>query len=169
MKTAFALLSLSFLLVSCATTGKSILDVPSIKSQNIQTSALSGLPKRSLSIAVLDERVDKKNSDEMKKEVSRAVSEALTREGINVSPEGYSTLTLKIHNTEMGKHKEGCVRVSSQLTLPKKAKLGSDASSCFETRTPFGNKMSVDITKAYEEALSLAFKNLDQALGQLNQ
>ncbi|WP_295899558.1 hypothetical protein [uncultured Bdellovibrio sp.] len=168
MKTALVLVSSALLLSSCAITGKSIRDVPAIKSQNIQVSALSGLPKRNISLTVVDARDDKNQSAELQTEITRAVTEALAREGTTVSTPGANDLVLTIHNTEMGKYKEGCVKITSSLTIPKKAKLGAEASSCFEMKNPFGAKMSVDITKAYEEALSLIFKNLDQGLGQLN-
>lgn len=168
MKTALALSIISFLLTSCAVTGKSIRDVPMIKSQNIQVSALSGLPKRNVSLSVVDERDDKNQSAELRAEITRAVTEALAREGTTVTTPGANSLVLTIHNTEMGKFKEGCVKITSHLVVPQKAKLGAEASSCFETNNPFGSKMSVDISKAYEEALSLIFKNLDQGLGQLN-
>jgi hypothetical protein len=59
------------------------------------------------------------------------------------------------------------VKIAGALTIPKKAKVSSDSSACFEAKSPFGQKMSADITKSYEEALTIMFKGLNQSLNQL--
>ncbi len=158
---------LGSILTSCAISGKTIRDVPMINPKNIPVSALSALPKRNLSLQVIDERKDKNQSSELLSEISRAVTEALTREGTTVSTPGANDLTLTVQEYETEKFKEGCVKIVASITIPKKAKLGAEASSCFESKSPFGQKIGANIGKAYEEALTLIFKNLDQGLAKI--
>lgn len=166
MRFLFLALSLAFL-SSCVISGKTIRDVPVINDKNIQVSALSALPKRNLSLTVVDERADKNQSLELRNEVMRAVTEAVTREGTTVTQPGTNELNLSIHDYETDKFKEGCVKILGTLTIPKKAKLNAEATGCFESKSPFGQKIGANISKAYEEALTLIFKNLDKGLAQL--
>ncbi|KHD87859.1 MAG: hypothetical protein OM95_12740 [Bdellovibrio sp. ArHS] len=163
------LVVLGFFLSSCALKGNTIKDVPAIKAENIQVSPMSGLPKRTVSLSIIDARADdmRVQSTELRSEVARAVTEALARENIQVQTPGANALVLTIQDYATGQFKEGCVKIVSSLTIPQKAKLHAEAASCFEMKHPFGFKMSADVTKAYEEALSLTFKNLDQALSKL--
>ncbi|KYG62946.1 hypothetical protein AZI87_16935 [Bdellovibrio bacteriovorus] len=169
MRLSLAVLGCLFL-SSCAMTGKTIKDVPAIKAENIQVSPMSGLAKRTVSLSVIDARAEemKTQSTELRAEVARAVTDALARENIKVQTSGANSLVLTIQDYSTGQFKEGCVKIVSHLTIPQKAKLNAEAASCFEMKHPFGFKLSADVTKAYEEALSLTFKNLDQALGKLN-
>ncbi|MFV8250865.1 hypothetical protein [Bdellovibrio bacteriovorus] len=169
MKKQHLILSIAFLgLSSCAMKGQSIRDVPTINSQNIQA-PLRDLPKKEVTISVVDARKEevKAQSDELRSEVRRAVAEALERQGVAVKTPGANSLLLTIEDYQTGQFKEGCVKVSGVLTIPNKAKAKAEASSCFETKHPFGFKMGTDITKAYEEALNLLFKNLDSALSEV--
>lgn len=155
------------LLTSCA--GRSIRDVPRIDSTKIQIPAMSALPKRDLSLTIVDARqMEFKNqSMELNAEVQRATQEALTRVGITVTALSTNALTLAIQDYSAGKFQEGCVKINGSLVIPQKAKLGSEATSCFEMKSPLGGRLSSDITKAYQEALSLVFKNLDEAMGKM--
>ncbi|WII71545.1 hypothetical protein QJS83_13835 [Bdellovibrio sp. 22V] len=165
-----SLLLSCLLLSACAMTGKSIKDVPAVDAAKIQVPPFSGLERRTLSLSIIDERKPefKNNSEELRAELNKAITEALAKEKITVQASGANSLVVSIHDTQMNKFKEGCVRISGSLIIPKKAKLNAEASGCYELRHPFGFKMGTDITKAYEESLSLFFKNLDQALGQLH-
>ena len=163
------LLIAASILTSCAMTGRSISDVPRIDAEKISVPAMSALPNRDMSITIVDNRQAefRNQSMELKSEIERATQEALTRTGITVSAISTNALTLTIQDYQTQKMQEGCVKVNGSLVIPKKAKLGSEATGCFEMKTPFGGKMSADITKAYEEALSLVFKNLDEAMGKM--
>lgn len=156
-------------LLSACASKNTIRDVPQINPDNIQVPAMSALPKRDLSLAIVDARSGslKNQSLELQAELERATSRALTRTGIAVTGMSPNALTLTVQDYSTEKFSEGCVKITAALVIPKKAKLGSDATSCYEMKTPGGRLMSSDITKAYEEALSLVFKNLDQALGKL--
>ncbi len=157
------------LLSACATTRNTIADVPKIDPAKIEVPAMSALPKRDLSLTIVDSRspVVKDQSLELRSEVERSTTSALTRTGINVTAMSPNALTLTVQDHATEKYAQGCVKITGSLVIPKKAKLGSDAVSCYEMKTPGGRMMSSDITKAYEEALSLVFKNLDEAMGKM--
>lgn len=156
------------LLSACASTN-TIRDVPKIDPEKIEVPALSALPKRDINLQIVDARNAsvKEQSLELQAEVERATSRALTRTGIAVTGLSNNALTITVQDYATEKFQEGCVKINGALLIPKKAKLSSDATSCYEMKTPGGRLMSSDITKAYEEALTLVFKNLDQALGKL--
>lgn len=154
-------------LSSCVIKGKTIRDVPVLNSKNIHTTQLQNLPSKNVSVEVVDARKEDIFSNQVRSELSRAVTEALTREGFKVSATGENALTLTIQDYETKEFKEGCVQVTGALMVPKKAKVSSSSGACFEAKSPFGQKMSADITKSYEEALTNMFKNLNQALDQI--
>lgn len=168
MKFLFGLTSL-LLLNACAMSGTSIRDVPRVDSQKIQVPAMSALPQRDLSLSIVDARSNevRDQSTELRVEIERSTTEALQRTGINVKPSSNNTLVLTIQDFQTSKFKEGCVKITGSLTIPQKAKLGSEANSCFEMKSPLGFKMSSDITQAYEESLSAVFRNLDEAMGKM--
>jgi uncharacterized lipoprotein YajG len=167
MKQLLILALTSLALSSCVIKGKTIKDVPTLNSKNIHTTQLQNLPSKNISIQVVDSRKEDIYSNQVRTELSRAVSEALTREGFNIVASGENELVLTIHDFETKEFKEGCVKIAGALTIPKKAKVSSDSSACFESKSPFGQKMSADITKSYEEALTIMFKGLNQSLNQL--
>ncbi len=162
----FVLLSL-FILSSCVIKGKTIQDVPTIQSSHISIPELPGIPGKALSVSAHDARQEPTYSKQVRAETERAVTEALLREGFVVTPSADNQLVITIEDHQTEKFKEGCVKLKATLTIPKKAKAHADSSSCFESKNPFGPKFSADITKAYEEALSLIFKNLGLALAQV--
>lgn len=170
MKRILLAVAVSTLPLACAMKGQSIKDVPTIKSENIHAQ-LRDLPKKELSLTIVDSRKTdvRAQSETLRAEVRRAVAEALEKNGTAVLATGANNLTLTIEDYETGKFKEGCVKTSGLLLIPQKAKVKAEASACNETRNPFGSKLSADITKAYEEALSLLFKNLDSALSEVYQ
>jgi predicted small secreted protein len=155
------------LLSACA--GNTIRDVPKIDSEKIQVPAMSALPKRDMALTIVDNRnAEMKNESlELQAELERAVSRALTRTGIAVTANSANALTITVQDYATEKFQEGCVKINGSLLIPKKAKLASDATSCYQMNAPGGRMMSADVKTAYEEALSLVFKNLDQALGKL--
>lgn len=158
------------LLSACATTRNTIADVPKINPERIQVPAMSALPHRDVALTIVDSRspVVKDKSLELRSELERSTTSALTRTGINVTAISNNALTLTVQDYSTEKFAQGCVKINGTLVIPKKAKLASDASSCYEMKTPMGGRlMSADITKAYEEALSLVFKNLDEAMGKM--
>lgn len=154
-------------LSSCVIKGKTIRDVPTLNSQNIHTTQLQNLPNKNISLQIVDARKEDIFSNQVRSELSRAVTEALTREGFKVSAAGDNALTLTIQDFETKEFKEGCVQIAAALLVPKKAKVSSSSGACFEAKSPFGQKMSADITKSYEEALTNMFKNLNQALDRI--
>lgn len=166
----FLMLAAILTLSACAMTGKSIRDVPAINAQNIQT-PLRDLPQKELSLTVVDARKLelKEQTEELRAEVRRAVAESLERHGVAVKSAGANSLLLSIEDYQTDTFKEGCVKISGVLTIPNKAKAKAEAGSCFETKSPFGMKLSADISKSYEEALNLLFKNLDSALSEIYQ
>lgn len=157
------------LLSACSTTRNTIADVPKMDAEKIQIPAMSALPQRELTLKIVDSRspVVKEKSSELRDELERTTTSALTRTGINVTGLSPNELTLTVQDYATDKFAQGCVKINGTLLIPKKAKLASDASSCYEMKTPGGRMMSADITKAYEEALSLVFKNLDEAMGKM--
>lgn len=167
MKQLLILALTSVALSGCVIKGKTIKDVPTLNSQNIHTTQLQNLPNKNISVQVVDSRKEDIYSNQVRSELSRAVSEALTREGFKVSATGENALTLTIQDYETKEFKEGCVQITGALMVPKKAKVSSSSSACFEAKSPFGQKMSADITKSYEEALTNMFKNLNQSLDQI--
>lgn len=163
------LLSVMIFLLSGCATGNTIRDVPKINPEKIEVPAMSGLPQRDISLKIVDARNEavKDQSLELQAELERATSRALTRNGIAVTAISNNALTITVHDFATEKFQEGCVKINGSLLIPKKGKLGADANSCYEVKTPGGRLVSSDITRAYEEALSLVFKNLDQALAKL--
>ncbi|MFS4460488.1 hypothetical protein [Bdellovibrio sp. HCB2-146] len=167
MKILIPLSASLLLLTSCVIKGKTIRDVPALNPQKINVTQLKDLPGKTLSLAVVDSRKEDIMSAQLRNEVTRAVTEALSREGTQVQAQSKNELVLTILDFETKDYKEGCVKIGSALTLDKKAKVNTEASSCFETKSPFGQKMGADISAAYEEALNLTFKNLNEGLSQL--
>lgn len=165
--TSMLVLCLSALLLNaCAIAGRSIRDVPQINAKNIVMPRLNALPNREMTLEIVDARRPelKSQSTELQSEIQRAATEALSSVGVRVSNLSPQVLTLTIQDFSTAKFQEGCVKIKASFLIPKKAKLGSESTSCFEMRSPLGGKISADITKAYEESLSLIFKNLDEAL-----
>lgn len=160
------LILLSLIFLSACATNQTIRDVPTIQSENIKVPTFKGLPKRTVALNVLDRRSEgmKGNTNVVVAEVDRALSEALRSHDIAVSGTGTNELTLTITNEKLGKFNPGCVRMEASMLIPKRARLNAESSSCFETKTPFGKQIGADITKSYEEALTLILLNLDQAL-----
>lgn len=167
MKQLLILALTSLALTACVIKGKTIRDVPVLNSKNIHTTQLQNLPSKNISVDIVDARKEDIFSNQIRSELSRAVTEALTREGFKVSAGGENALVLTINDFETKEFKEGCVKIDGALTIPKKAKVSSNSSACFEAKSPFGQKMSADITKSYEEALTNMFKNLNESLNQL--
>lgn len=153
----------------CAIAGKTIHDVPQIKAENVRVPALSGLPERTMTVQVVDARTlnKKGNSFEVQTEVKRAVTQALALQGVQVKDQASSDLVITIQDHQTKDLNEGCVKMTMTLAVPQKqARMNSESSGCFEMKTPLGGKMSADITKAYEESLSLGFQRLDQGLAE---
>lgn len=160
------ILSSLFLVLAACASNHTIRDVPTIQSGNIKVPTFKGLPQRSISLKVVDNRNEamKGNTNVVVAEVDRALNEALESHQIPVSAKGANEMVVTISNDQMGKFDSGCVRLDATMLIPKRAKLNAESSSCFETKTPFGKSIGADITKSYEEALSLILLNLDQAL-----
>jgi uncharacterized lipoprotein YajG len=167
MKQLFILSLTALALSSCVIKGKTIRDVPVLNSQNIHTTQLQNLPSKNISVQVVDARKEDVYSNQIRSELSRAVTEALTREGFKVSSSGENALVLTINDFETKEFKEGCVKIDGALTIPKKPKVSSNSSVFFEAKSPFVQMLWADITKSYEEALTNMFKNLNESLGQL--
>ncbi|MNK15798.1 hypothetical protein D3C87_339490 [compost metagenome] len=159
------------MLSGCASRGLTIRDVPTIQAANIKVPTFRGLPQKSLSIEVVDMRSDdlKGNSAVVVAEVDRALVSALNSNQVPVSPTGANALVLSIHNGPVGAYEQGCVKLEASLNVPKRANLKAQSSACFESKLPFGKKVvGTDISKAYEEALTLILLNLDQALQKMS-
>ncbi len=164
-----SLVVIGLTLNGCAIAGKTIHDVPQIKTENVRMPALSGLPERNLTLRVVDDRNQNKkdNSTEVRGEVERAVKTVLATQGVTVNDNSKSDLVIHILDHQTKDLNEGCVKMTMALTVPKKqARMNSESSGCFEMKSPLGGKLSADISKAYEESLSLGFQKLDQALAE---
>lgn len=164
-------LAASFLgLVGCANLTKgTIKDSVVLNSKEIAIPAMKKLSPREIALTVVDERAPefKEHSAEMKAEIYRALSLALGNQGIALKTDAKNALTLTIQDFKTDKFQEGCVKLNASLNIPNKGKANSTSNSCLEYKNPFGLKVGSDIGKAYEEALTLAFKNLDAGLEQL--
>ncbi|HWU43877.1 MAG TPA: hypothetical protein VN132_10575 [Bdellovibrio sp.] len=164
-----AILVCSFLsLASCATLSpKSIRDVPKINSANVNVPPLKNIPQHAVNLTIMDNRSPqyKQNSVELQTEVRRAVVQGLKSQGISINQNSTNSLLLSVQDEAMGEYKDGCVKMNSILAISQVANIYTDATSCFEVKSPVSTvSMGSDINESYEMALSAIFQGLSNSL-----
>lgn len=160
-----------FMMSSCAILSpRSISDVPTINVAKIKSPPLKNIPKKILSLKVLDNRDPqfKKNSEELQKELQNVVTQVLKSQGILVSSTATTSLLISAQDQGIGKYKDGCVKINAMLSIPQTANIFSDATSCFEVKSPVSSiSMGSDISESYEMALTEVFQHLGNNLQKL--
>ncbi len=166
-------LTLSLLsLAGCATLRPTnISNVPRINVANVKVPPLKNIPQKTVSINILDNRDTeyRQNTEALQAELRRAVTLTLKSQGISVNSTSTNVLLLSVQNQQVGEYKDGCVKMNGMLAIPQVANLYSDATSCFEMKSPVSSvSMGSDINQAYEMALTTVFQNFSANLQKLN-
>ncbi|MDG0817584.1 hypothetical protein [Bdellovibrio svalbardensis] len=162
-------LTFSFvILTGCATLRPTnISNVPTINVANVKVPPLKNIPQKTVSVNILDNRDSqyRENTEALQRELRRAVTLSLKSQGIAVNSTSTNVLLMSVQDQQVGEYKDGCVKMNAMLAIPQVANLYSDATSCFEMKSPVSDvSMGSDINQAYEMALSTVFQNLSTNL-----
>lgn len=167
---AFTLSLLS--LAGCATLRPTnISNVPTINVANVKVASLKNIPQKTVALNVLDNRDPQYRQDSagLQSELRRAVTQILRAQGITVSANSTNSLLVSVQDQQVGEYKDGCVKMNGMLAIPQVANLYSDATSCFEIKSPVSSvSMGSDINQAYEMALTTVFQNFSTNLQKLS-
>ncbi|QDK37298.1 hypothetical protein [Bdellovibrio sp. NC01] len=156
----------------CATLSpRSIADVPAINVEKVKMPVLKNIPGNQLNLNVMDNRdsMYRQNTEALQKELRRVITQSLKSKGITVNPSSKNSLLISVQEQKVGDYKDGCVKINGMLAIPDVANVYSDATSCFEMKSPVSTvSMGSDINESYEMALSAVFQSFGTNLQKLN-
>lgn len=172
-KVALLVLTLSMMsFTGCATLSpRGIADVPSINVEKVKMPVLKNIPGNQVNLNVMDNRdsMYRQNTEALQKELRSAITQSLKSKGITVNPNSKNSLLISVQEQKMGEYKDGCVKVNGMLAIPEVANVYSDATSCFEMKSPVSTvSMGSDINESYEMALSTVFQSFATNLQKLS-
>jgi hypothetical protein len=164
----FAAASIVLLFTACTST--SLKDIPDLSRAPVKAYELSKIPEHAISLAVLDHRplADRTNSEVLTSFLHARVSAILEKSAIQVKADALSKfqLTISAETSEgqivVPKH-DDCVQLIAEVAL-KPSQAGKHS---YDLRIKSLSCFSLNISKAYANALDQLFSNLEKQLGSL--